>query len=85
MDDEGWISQSWEEYNWFSELTDVLSNENTLKNPEWDSLFILTIKECSNYDAESIDEKVEGILEEPWVQSHKSFQKLKNTVNKYLS
>ncbi|WP_109098489.1 hypothetical protein [Aquimarina sp. AU58] len=84
MDDEGWLSQSWEEYNWFSELTAVLANENALKNPEWDSLLLLIIKECTIYDAESIDEQIEEILKEPWVQSHKSFQKLKATANQYL-
>lgn len=84
IDDEGWLSQSWEEYNWFSELTAVLANENTFKNPEWDSLLLLIIKECTIYDAESIDEQIEEILTEPWVQSHKSFQKLKAAANQYL-
>ncbi|NMH86120.1 ankyrin repeat domain-containing protein [Flavivirga algicola] len=78
MDDEGWLSQSWEEYNWFDELVDVFFNENVKKNPEWNKLLALMIKECPKYDAESIDEKLANLLKEAWVQSHKSFQELKN-------
>lgn len=77
IDDEGWLSQSWEEYNWFSEMVDALSNENAFKNPEWGDLLVLIITECPKFDAESIDEQVMNLIEEPWVQSHKSFKKVK--------
>lgn len=84
QDDEGWLCQSWEEYNWFSELIEILSNESSLKNPEWDNLLLLVIKEHSKYSV-GIDYQIEKLFEEPWVQSHTSFQKLKDTAGQYLS
>jgi hypothetical protein len=83
-DDEGWLCQRWEEYNWFSELIETLSKENSLKNPEWDNLLILVIKEHGKYSVD-IEYEIEEIFEEPWVQSHTSFQKLKDTANQFFS
>lgn len=77
-DDEGWLCQGWENYNWFSELVEVLSHENAIKNPEWDDLLILIIKEHQKYDA-SIEWEIEELLKEPWVMSHSSFQKIVDT------
>lgn len=74
-DDEGWLCQGWENYNWFSELVEVLSGKNALKNPEWDDLLILIIKEHQKYDV-SIKSQIEELLEEPWVRSHPSFPKI---------
>lgn len=56
---------------------DALSNENAFKNPEWGDLLVLIITECPKFNAESIDEQVMNLIEEPWVQSHKSFKKVK--------
>lgn len=84
QDDEGWLCQGWEEYNWFSELLEILSKENSLRNTEWDSLLILLIKEHRKYSVD-IKYEIEKLFEEPWMQSHTSFQKLKDTADQYLS
>ncbi|MCF6347937.1 MAG: hypothetical protein L3J20_06525 [Flavobacteriaceae bacterium] len=81
LDDEGWLSQGWDEYTWFGELIEILSNENTLKNAEWSNLLILIIKEHEKYDVD-IEEAIEELLEEPWVTSHQSYQKIKEEIAK---
>lgn len=75
LDDEGWLCQGWESYNWFSELVEVLSNEHASKNPEWADLMILIINESEEFDA-SVEWEIQELLEEPWVKAHPSFQKI---------
>src|SRR5690606_18472759 len=79
LDDEGWLCQGWESYNWFSELVEVLSNEHASKNPEWADLMILIINESEEFDA-SVEWEIQELLEEPWVKAHPSFQKIAEAV-----
>jgi len=81
LDDEGWLSQSWDEHTWFGEIIEILSNKDTLKNPEWCNLWILIIQEHEKYDVD-IDDAIEELLGKSWVVSHRSYQKLKEEIAK---
>lgn len=74
-DDEGWLSQSWDNYNWFTELVEILSQNSAIKNPAWDELLAYVITEHEKYDS-LIQEELEELFDKPMVKKHRSYKKL---------